>query len=178
MTVAYIGLGSNVGDRTRAIRRALGLLRIHPEIEVQQVSSLYETEPLEYPDQNWFINAVAAIETTLTPYELLDALLDIEQQLQHKRTIRWGPRVIDLDILLYDNEIISTSKLQIPHLRMHSRAFVLIPMIEIAPRAVHPVTSETMEELYAQLKRPTVVRRYEEESEEEAERQVSTTSEP
>lgn len=177
MTVAYIGLGSNVGARARAIRRALSLLAAHPEIDVKKVSSLYETEPLEYPDQNWFVNAAAQVDTTLTPYELLDSLLDIEQQLQRKRTIRWGPRVIDLDILLYDNEIISTSKLQIPHLRMHSRAFVLIPMIEIAPSVVHPVTNETMEELYPQLKRPTVVRRYEE-NEEEAEEQVSTTSEP
>lgn len=157
MATAYIGLGSNQGDRVQAIHKALDLLKDHGDIHVQKVSSLYETEPLEYPDQDWFVNAVAEITTELPPDQLLKALWTIEEKLQRTRTIRWGPRTIDLDILLYERELISSPRLQIPHLRMHVRAFVLVPLAEIAPDLVHPVMNKTPHELLEQIVKPTTV---------------------
>lgn len=157
MAMAYIGLGSNQGDRVQAIQKALDLLRDHDGVQVVQISSLYETEPLEYPDQEWFVNAVAQVETELPPDQLLKALWNIEEKLQRTRTIRWGPRTIDLDILLYEQELISSPRLQIPHLRMHVRAFVLVPLAEIAPDLVHPVMNKTPNELLEQIVKPTTV---------------------
>lgn len=157
MTTVYIGLGSNVGDRVDYLRRALSLLDKHPMIRVRKVSSFYETEPLEYPDQGWFINAAAEIETDLPPMPLLDALQGIEKQLQRQRSIRWGPRTIDLDILLFGEELIAEARLQVPHIRMHDRAFVLIPLAEIAPEALHPILGTTMQELTDALPKRTAV---------------------
>jgi 2-amino-4-hydroxy-6-hydroxymethyldihydropteridine diphosphokinase len=161
MAIAYIGLGSNEGDRAETIQAAVGKLRDVPGITVTQVSSLYETEPLEYPDQGWFLNAVAAVDTDLAPAALLDVLLDVEHALHRERTIRFGPRTIDLDLLLYGDEVITTGRLQVPHIRSHARAFVLIPLGEIAPDVRHPVFGKTAGELYDLLDRPTIVRRFE-----------------
>lgn len=161
MTTVYLGLGSNVGDRVDYIRRALDLLEKHPLIRVKRVSSFYETEPLEYPDQGWFVNATAEIETELAPMALLDALQGIEKQLQRQRTIRWGPRTIDLDILLFGTDLVAEARLQIPHIRMQDRAFVLVPLAEIAPEAAHPVIGSTISELLASLAHPTEVRKLE-----------------
>jgi 2-amino-4-hydroxy-6-hydroxymethyldihydropteridine diphosphokinase len=165
MATAYLGLGSNIGDRIKCIKSAIKLLNKNPQIEVIKTSSFYESEPLEYPNQAWFVNAVVMIETSLKPGELLKVAADIETELERVRTIRWGPRTIDIDILLYDQELVSTSELQIPHLRMHARAFVLIPLEEIAPEMKHPILNKTAKELFDQLSTPTIVRKIEKEKE-------------
>lgn len=159
MATVYLGLGSNVGDRVDYLRRAIELLDKHPLIQVHKVSSFYETEPLEYPDQAWFVNAAVEIGTEMAPMALLDALQGIEKQLQRQRTMRWGPRTIDLDILLYGDELVAEPRLQIPHVRMHDRAFVLVPLAEIAPEKVHPAMGSSIQELRDGLSRMTEVRR-------------------
>lgn len=158
MVTVYLGLGSNVGDRAAYLRRAIVLLDKHPLIQVRQVSPFYETEPLEYPDQAWFVNAVAEVDTQLAPMALLDALQGIEKQLQRQRTMRWGPRTIDLDILLYADQLVAEARLQIPHIRMQDRAFVLVPFVDIAPELQHPVLNSTMRELLDQVIHSTEVR--------------------
>lgn len=129
---AYIGLGSNLGDRERHLREATERLGRRPGIRVSRLSSIYETEPVGYVDQGAFLNMAAEVETTLNAEQLLDAMLDIERELGRTRDIRWGPRTIDLDLLLYGDIRKSSEKLQLPHPRMLERAFVLVPLIEIA----------------------------------------------
>jgi len=138
MARVFLGLGSNIGEREANLRRAIELLDGHPQIEVRRVSSFYETAPVGYTDQPSFLNAVAEVETSLRPRELLDAALEMEGRMGRVRTIRWGPRVIDIDILLYDNERVDEEALQIPHPRMMEREFVLRPLAEIAPNLVLP----------------------------------------
>jgi 2-amino-4-hydroxy-6-hydroxymethyldihydropteridine diphosphokinase len=140
-------MGSNLGDRRTFLKEASLEIGSHPQLRVIRLSSLYETEPVGYLDQGWFLNQVMEIETTLTPEELLTFLQGIENKLGRKRLIRWGPRVIDLDILLYGNRTIETPKLIIPHPRMYERGFVMIPLQEIAPDLVHPDGKTTREHL-------------------------------
>ena len=133
MAVVYIGLGSNLGEREQHLARACALLHQHPEIDVQAVSSLYHTAPVGVTDQAWFLNAVARLHTTLSPQSLLTVTQGTEQRLGRVATFRWGPRVIDVDILLYDSLQLHTPDLTIPHAAMHERLFVLVPLSELAP---------------------------------------------
>src|SRR5512139_1538810 len=135
--IAYIGIGSNVGDRAENCRRAAELLR--EAGRVIAVSSLYYTEPVGYHEQEDFINSVAAVETDLTATELLDICHSIEDRMGRKRTVRWGPRSADLDILLFGDLVLNLPGLTIPHALISVRKFVLAPLAEIAPGAVHPV---------------------------------------
>lgn len=148
---AYIGLGSNLGDRKKNLDDAVRLLSGMRGIEAVKVSSYYETEPVGYEEQGLFLNAAARLETTLTPRELLDVCQDIEIRLGRVRTVRWGPRTIDLDILLFGDATIDTPELEIPHPLMHERAFVLKPLCELDPDVIHPVLRKTVKELLANL---------------------------
>jgi len=150
--IAYIGLGSNMGDKLAACRRALELLTRAGRIN--RVSSFYCTEPVGYPDQEMFLNAVAELETDLSPLALLAACHVIEEELGRNRMFRWGPRTIDLDILLYGNQVVNTGELTIPHPLMAERRFVLTPLCEIAPAAVHPVSKKTVSHLLEELSDP------------------------
>jgi 2-amino-4-hydroxy-6-hydroxymethyldihydropteridine diphosphokinase len=148
----YIGLGSNVGDRRATVRRALDLLEQRGGVRVTAVSQLIETAPTGGPpQQNNYINGVAEIETALAPTELLHALAEIEAFCGRNRATeeRWGPRTCDLDILLMGDLVMRTPELVIPHPRMHVRLFVLRPLAELAPQAVHPVLGKTIAELLA-----------------------------
>lgn len=141
MAKVHIGLGANLGDRERNIRRALALLNEMNVARVKRVSRLIETEPVGGPEgQGMYLNGAAEIETDLSPYDLLEALKTIEVSVGRMERERWAPREIDLDILLYENEIVRAPTLEIPHPRMCQREFVLRPLAEIAPGLVHPVT--------------------------------------
>lgn len=134
MPLVYIGLGANLGDREATIRTALRRLGEHEQIDVQRVSRLRETDPVGYEDQPRFLNGVARLQTDLEPREVLDVLLDVERDLGRTRHgPRFGPRPIDLDILLYDSRIVDEPGLRIPHPRMAERAFVLEPLAELDP---------------------------------------------
>lgn len=133
MSKAYLGIGSNLGDKKENINSAIELLKDNDSITVTKVSSIYETEPVGYLDQDLFLNVVCEIETGLLPYELLDCCNQIEAQLKRVRLIHWGPRTIDVDILLYDDLKLQEERLTIPHPRMKERAFVIIPLMELAP---------------------------------------------
>ena len=145
MTVAYVGLGANLGDREGTIRAAVADLP-----DVVAVSLLRETDPVGVTDQPQFLNGVAALETELTPRELLDVLLAVERRLGRERRERWGPRTIDLDLLLYGDEVIDEDGLTIPHPRLHERRFVLEPLADLAPKLVVPGRGR-VEELLSKL---------------------------
>lgn len=136
--IAYLGIGTNLGDKKANLRAAVKLMESDKAVDVAGVSSLYSTKPVGVEDQPDFINAVVVIHTALSPAELLKLCNNIELQMGRVRTIRWGPRVIDIDILLYDNAVICDNDLIVPHPRMLERAFVLIPLAEIAPDAILP----------------------------------------
>ena len=144
---AYVGLGANLGDREAMLRAALSSLGDMPTMEVRRVSSLYETAAVGVTEQPDFLNAVAEIGTSLPAMALLDALLNLENLLGRKRTFRWGPRVIDLDLLLYGNEQIALPGLTVPHPRLRERAFVLVPLAEIAPQLTLPGDNRAVAEL-------------------------------
>lgn len=149
---AYIALGANLGDRAANIEAAIQKLRATPAIEVTKISSLIETPAVGGPpDSPPFLNAAAELRTTLLPQALLARLLEIEQELGRTRRIKWGPRLIDLDLVLYSDQIIAEPHLQIPHPLMHERRFVLTPLSEIAPHVEHPVLKTTIAKLSRQL---------------------------
>lgn len=151
MRRVYIGIGSNLGDREFLIRKAVESLRQLPQTNVSGVSSLYDTEPVGETDQPPFLNAVAWIETELTPRELLWQMLLIEKRMGRVRSKRWGPRSIDLDLLFYDDELIEEPDLRVPHPEAHRRAFVLLPLLELDPNFRHPVTGETVRRMIQKL---------------------------
>jgi 2-amino-4-hydroxy-6-hydroxymethyldihydropteridine diphosphokinase len=135
MTRAYVGLGSNLGDREAALRSAIELLGREPGVAVRAVSTFRETDPVGVTEQPSFLNAVAELETAVPPRELLDRLLAIERELGRERTAerRWGPRAIDLDLLLYGDDVIDEQGLRVPHARLAERRFVLEPLEELDP---------------------------------------------
>lgn len=151
MNIAYIGLGSNIEPRKNYLDDAIQKLANHPHIHVQKKSSIYETEPVGYMDQDDFLNMVLEITTTLESMTLLEVCQQIEAQLERKRTITNGPRTIDLDILLYNSENKDLERLCIPHPRLHERAFVLVPLYEIAPNLTLPTTEERIADILSGL---------------------------
>ncbi|MFC3928015.1 2-amino-4-hydroxy-6-hydroxymethyldihydropteridine diphosphokinase [Streptococcus caprae] len=140
MTRAYLSLGTNMGDRLGYLQQAIDALDKHKRIQVTQVSSVYETPAWGNENQADFLNIACQIETDLTPLELLDACQTIEQELGRVRHEHWGPRTIDLDILLFGDRIIAEQRLQVPHPYMRERAFVLVPLLELDDQLCHPVT--------------------------------------
>ncbi|KYD27350.1 2-amino-4-hydroxy-6-hydroxymethyldihydropteridine diphosphokinase [Geobacillus sp. FSL W8-0032] len=150
-TIAYIALGSNLGDRLSYLRSAIEALNDHKEIAVTSSSSIYETDPVGYVQQGKFLNMVIEVATTLSPFALLDVTQEIEQKLGRKREVRWGPRTLDLDILLYNHENIETEQLTIPHPRMMERAFVLIPLLEVNAFVTIPTLSEPLTDIIDRL---------------------------
>lgn len=142
---AYIGVGSNLGDRETNLRKAISLLMLTPYVFIRRISSFLENQAVGGPeDAPPFLNAAVELRTTLAPQTLMRHLLEIEQLLGRERRIKWEPRNIDLDLLLYGDEIISTDELIVPHPLMHERPFVLRPLAEIAPNAIHPTLQMTV----------------------------------
>jgi 2-amino-4-hydroxy-6-hydroxymethyldihydropteridine diphosphokinase len=148
---AYLGLGSNMGDRGNYLTQARDLLKSSEEVRISKESSLYESEPVGYLDQPCFLNQVVDVKTTLAPQDLLHILQQVENVLGRRRVIRWGPRVIDIDLLLYDRLTISSDDLTVPHPRLDERNFVLVPLNEISPELVHPDGRTTAEHLECYL---------------------------
>jgi len=155
--IVYLSLGSNVGDRNDHLRKTIN--RLDSTGRVVAVSSFYETEPVEFLDQAWFLNCVVALETTLAARQLMASLLGIEQEMGRRRTQKKGPRIIDIDILLFGDTALESTGLTIPHPAMHQRRFVLEPLVEIAPEVRHPVLKKTVRELLAALPAGQAVRR-------------------
>lgn len=153
----YLGLGSNLGDRERMLEAALGALAAHG-LRIRRVSPVYETEPQDLKEQDWFLNLVAEAETDLFPLQLLRRIGKIERQLGRTRTVAKGPRTIDIDILLYDNAVMETPQLTVPHPRLAARRFVLAPLADLAPDLRHPVSRRTVRELLAETAGQTVRR--------------------
>lgn len=150
MSIVYIGIGSNLGNREENCLHAIKLLE-KGGIIVKKRSSLYETEPWGVKDQPPFLNMAIEIETALKPKELLKILKDVEKEVGRKESTKWGPRIIDLDILLIDNIVLNKDNLKIPHPFMHERDFVLRPLHEIAPSVKHPLLKMTVRELLQKL---------------------------
>jgi 2-amino-4-hydroxy-6-hydroxymethyldihydropteridine diphosphokinase len=156
--IAYLGLGSNLGHREENIARALELLG--RRVGIERISSIYETEPVGYREQPWFLNAVCRVSTMLEPFDLLRLVKEVEGELGRIPSFTNGPRIIDIDILLYGDEVLQANDLTIPHPRLAERPFVLVPLAEIAPELVHPVVKRTIEQLLQEVQSSHHVRRW------------------
>ncbi|WP_066634349.1 2-amino-4-hydroxy-6-hydroxymethyldihydropteridine diphosphokinase [Desulfolucanica intricata] len=148
----FLGVGSNLGDSYNNIQKAINLLNEINGVKIVAVAPFYKTAPVGYLDQDWFLNSVIECKTEIPPRELLYALLDIENKMGRVRTIRWGPRVVDLDLLIYENERINEPDLIVPHPRMTERAFVIVPLADLAPDLKMP-GGQTATSLAEQLKK-------------------------
>jgi 2-amino-4-hydroxy-6-hydroxymethyldihydropteridine diphosphokinase len=157
---AYLSLGSNVGDRAKNLRAAIDELP-HVGVAVKKVSSFYATEPVDLREQPWFLNCAVEAETHFDAMTLLRALREIETKMGSKKLVAKGPRLIDMDILLYGSETIDAPELQVPHARMHLRRFVLVPLAEIAPEVMHPRMKLTIRQLLEQTPDHSAVREVE-----------------
>ena len=149
--IAYLGLGANLDDPRRQLSEALKRLNAADEVEVTRVSTFYRNPPLGPENQPWYVNAAARVRTRLGPEELLRLLQQVEAALGRVRGEHWGPRRLDLDLLLYNGEVIFAPNLVVPHPEMHRRGFVLVPLAEIAPQAWHPVLGKSAGDLLAEL---------------------------
>jgi 2-amino-4-hydroxy-6-hydroxymethyldihydropteridine diphosphokinase len=147
METAYLSVGSNMGDREGLLKNAIELLAENPDISIEKISSIYETDPVGVTNQPLFLNLAIKLKTILSPQALLSKLQEVEVKLERKRIQKWGPRTIDLDILLYNGVSIQTEVLEIPHPRMLERAFVLIPLSEVAPDDVYPGESISLHQV-------------------------------
>ena len=152
MTKGYAGLGSNLGNKRENITRAIGRINAYEEISIKEKSGFYDTAPVGGPPQPDYVNCVIEMETEIEPQTLLKEFKKIEVELGRKSGVRWGPRVVDLDILLYGDRIINDHNLKIPHERMHERIFVLEPLCEISSDIKHPVSGISFSELLEKLK--------------------------
>lgn len=160
--IAYLSLGSNVGDRESHLRDAIARLQAYGTLVA--ISSVYETEPVEVTRQAWFLNCAIALKTEKTPEQLMAAALNIEREMGRHRTQKKGPRTIDIDILLFGETVLNSAGLTIPHPAMHQRRFVLEPLAEIAPEVRHPVLERTIRELRSVLPPGQEVRKIKKES--------------
>jgi 2-amino-4-hydroxy-6-hydroxymethyldihydropteridine diphosphokinase len=156
-SLVYLSLGSNVGDRESQLQEARGKLAAVGRVVAE--SSFYETEPVEFTQQPWFLNCALALETSKTPQQVMAAILRIEEDMGRRRVQKKGPRAIDIDILLFDDTILDSNEATIPHPAMHERRFVLEPLAEIAPEVIHPVLRKTIRELRDALPPGQVVKK-------------------
>jgi len=156
---AYIGIGSNLESPAKNCLKAVEHLNAHPALTLVARSSLYQSEPFGITDQDWFVNAVVQLTTSLSPEKLLEVCLSIELKMGRTRAEKWGPRVVDLDILFYDDLILKQDGLEIPHPGIAERSFVLAPMNEIAPDFVHPGLKKNIKALLREIPNPQQVNR-------------------
>ncbi|MCI0896731.1 MAG: 2-amino-4-hydroxy-6-hydroxymethyldihydropteridine diphosphokinase [Chloroflexi bacterium] len=148
---AYLGLGTNLGDREQNLVQAVNALNAGPELAVLRTSGIYETAPWGLTNQPDFLNTAAEISTTLSPRQLLDRIKDLEHQLGREAGPRFGPRLIDIDILLFGDLVVDEPDLRIPHASLHLRAFALVPLAELTPNSVHPILGITIAKLAGQV---------------------------
>ena len=163
MAHAYIGLGCNLGDRLAHLRRASAMMADLPGVDALRLSGVYETDPVGPQDQGRFLNAAAQLRTSLAPYDLFEALQQIEREMGREPVEQrrpWGPRIMDLDLLLLDDLVLQDRDLTLPHPRMHERRFVLVPLCDLNPQLHHPVLNATMAQLLARLPEHERIERY------------------
>jgi len=158
LPTVFLSLGSNSGKRLENLERATDKIGQSDQIKVIKVSPVYETAPVGVKGQEWFLNLALEIQTSLGPFALLERLLSVEDGMGRTREKKWGPRNIDLDILLYDDRTVDSDRLTIPHPRMHERRFVLVPLAQIAPELLHPRLQKSVEELLAGCRDKSEVR--------------------